>query len=97
VPHGDLTLGHSQRQPSVVFIHLPRTTLLPLVAVLAGEARRLAAHAPCYARAPMSRPRLEHLAWSKAQHGRWRLDLADSAVAAPDLEALGLPRRAGTP
>ena len=45
----------------------------------------------------MSRPRLEHLDWSKAQHGRWRLELADSAVAAPDLEALGLPHRAGTP
>jgi hypothetical protein len=43
----------------------------------------------------MSRPRLEHLAWSKAQHGRWRLSLADSAVAAPDLAALGLPHRAG--
>ncbi len=45
----------------------------------------------------MSRPRLEHLAWSKAQHGRWPLSLADSAVATPDLEALGLPCRAGTP
>jgi len=43
----------------------------------------------------MSRPRLEHLAWSKAQHGRWRLNLADSAVAAPDLAALGLPHQAG--
>jgi len=45
----------------------------------------------------MSRPRLEHLAWSKAQHGRWRLSLADSAVATPDLEALGLPHAAGAP
>lgn len=45
----------------------------------------------------MSRPRLEHLAWSKTQHGRWRLELADSAVAAPDLEALGLPHQAGAP
>jgi len=39
----------------------------------------------------MSRPPLEHLAWSKANHGRWRLNLADSAVATPDLAALGLP------
>jgi hypothetical protein len=39
----------------------------------------------------MSRPPLEHLAWSKAQQGRWRSSLADSAVVAPDLEALGLP------
>jgi aspartate/methionine/tyrosine aminotransferase len=45
----------------------------------------------------MSRPRLEHLAWSKAQQGRWPLSLADSAVATPDLEVLGLPHRAGTP
>jgi hypothetical protein len=45
----------------------------------------------------MSRPSLEHLAWSKAQHGRWPLNLADSSVAAPDLEALGLPHRAGCP
>ncbi len=45
----------------------------------------------------MIRPRLEHLAWSKAQHGHWRLSLADSAVAAPDLESLGLPHQAGTP
>ena len=45
----------------------------------------------------MSRPSLDHLAWSKAQHGRWPLSLADSAIAAPDLEALGLPHRAGTP
>jgi aspartate/methionine/tyrosine aminotransferase len=43
----------------------------------------------------MSRPRLEHLAWSKAQHGRWPLSLADSAVARPDLAALGLPHQAG--
>lgn len=43
----------------------------------------------------MSRPRSEHIAWSKAAHGGWPLSLADSAVAAPDLEALGLPHRAG--
>ena len=43
----------------------------------------------------MSRSRLEHLAWSKAHHGRWRLSLADSAVARPDLVALGLPHQAG--
>ena len=45
----------------------------------------------------MSRPRLEHLAWSKEQHGRWRLSHADSAVVTPELESLGLPHRAGTP
>jgi hypothetical protein len=45
----------------------------------------------------MSRPLLDHLAWSKAQHGRWPLSLADSAVATPDLESLGLPHQAGTP
>jgi hypothetical protein len=45
----------------------------------------------------MSRPRLEHLAWSKAQQGRWRADLTDSAVATPDLEALGLPHLGGLP
>ena len=45
----------------------------------------------------MSRPRLEHLAWSKAQHGRWRLSLADSAVAVPDLASLCLPHRVGAP
>jgi len=45
----------------------------------------------------MSRPALEHLAWSKANTGRWPLSLADSAVAAPDLAALGLPHEAGPP
>jgi aspartate/methionine/tyrosine aminotransferase len=45
--------------------------------------------------AQMSRPRIEHLAWSKARDGRWPLSLADSAVAAPDLESLGLPHQAG--
>jgi aspartate/methionine/tyrosine aminotransferase len=44
----------------------------------------------------MARPRSEHLAWSKAGHGRWSHSLADSAVAPPDLAALGLPHRAGT-
>lgn len=42
----------------------------------------------------MTRPRAEHIAWSKAAHGRWPLSLADSAVATPDLEALGLPHSA---
>jgi hypothetical protein len=42
----------------------------------------------------MTRPRPEHIAWSKAAHGRWPLGLADSAVATPDLEGLGLPHRA---
>lgn len=45
----------------------------------------------------MTELRLAHLAWSKAHGGRHRFDLADSAVAAPDLEALGLPCRAGLP
>jgi aspartate/methionine/tyrosine aminotransferase len=38
----------------------------------------------------MSRPRFEHLAWSKAGHGRPGPSLADSAVAPPDLVALGV-------
>jgi aspartate/methionine/tyrosine aminotransferase len=42
---------------------------------------------------PMTRPRTEHIAWSKAAHS-CRLGLADSAVATPDLEALGLPHSA---
>ena len=45
----------------------------------------------------MIRPRLEHLAWSKSQQGRWRQELSNSAIAAPDLESLGLPHRAGAP
>jgi hypothetical protein len=45
----------------------------------------------------MNRPPLEHLAWSKANRGRWRLNLADSAVATPDLAALGLPCEARFP
>lgn len=39
----------------------------------------------------MSRLELEHLAWSKTTPGRLGFDLADSAVATPDLAALGLP------
>jgi len=45
----------------------------------------------------MSRPALEHLAWSKTHSGRWRTSLADSAVVAPDLAGLGLPHQAGPP
>ncbi|HVP14291.1 MAG TPA: pyridoxal phosphate-dependent aminotransferase [Terriglobales bacterium] len=44
----------------------------------------------------MTRPRLAHLAWSKAHQG-WSLSLADSSVCAPDLEALGLPHQAPVP
>jgi aspartate/methionine/tyrosine aminotransferase len=45
----------------------------------------------------MSRPRFEHLAWSKAHSGRHAHDLADSAVAPPDLAALGLPHSVSLP
>jgi hypothetical protein len=45
----------------------------------------------------MSRLELNHLAWSKRTPARLRHNLADSAVAAPDLESLGLPHRAVLP
>ncbi len=45
----------------------------------------------------MMRPALDHLAWSKAEPHRRAHNLADSAVAAPDLEALGLPHRVAAP
>ncbi len=45
----------------------------------------------------MTRPTLEHIAWSKTQPQRFRHILSDSAVAAPDLAALGLPHRADLP
>lgn len=43
----------------------------------------------------MSRPILEHIAWAKTEPRRLRHNLADSAVAAPDFEAMGLPSRPG--
>ncbi len=43
----------------------------------------------------MTRVAMEHIGWARAHNGRHRFDLADSAVVAPDLAALGLPFRAG--
>jgi len=45
----------------------------------------------------MSRLDFNHIAWSKAEPPRHRFDLADSSVAVPDLEALGLPHQAPFP
>jgi aspartate/methionine/tyrosine aminotransferase len=45
----------------------------------------------------MSQPALNHLAWSKVQPSRHRFSLADSGVDSPDLDAMGLPSRAGLP
>ncbi len=45
----------------------------------------------------MSRLQLNHLAWSKAEPARRRFNLAESAVAAPDLDALGMPNSAPLP
>ncbi len=45
----------------------------------------------------MPRPVYEYLEWSKAHAGRHAHDLADSAVVAPDLAALGLPAAAPMP
>lgn len=45
----------------------------------------------------MTRPHFAHLAWSKLHSGRHAHDLADSAVATPDLTALGLPHTASLP
>jgi hypothetical protein len=45
----------------------------------------------------MARIPTEHLIWSKYEAGNHRLSLADSAIAAPDLEALGLPHAASLP
>jgi aspartate/methionine/tyrosine aminotransferase len=45
----------------------------------------------------MSRLTLNHLAWSKTTPGRLRHNLANSAVATPDLEAMGLPYQATLP
>ena len=43
----------------------------------------------------MARPRLDHIAWAQRVPGAARFDLASSAVATPDLAAMGLPHRAG--
>lgn len=43
----------------------------------------------------MSSPTFHHLTWSKTEVPRHRHNLADSAAATPDLEALGLPHQAG--
>jgi aspartate/methionine/tyrosine aminotransferase len=45
----------------------------------------------------MSLPSLNHLAWAKVEPPRHRFNLADSGIDAPDLEAMGLPSRAGLP
>lgn len=45
----------------------------------------------------MSRLELNHLAWSKKTPGRLRFNLAESAVAMPDLAAMGLPHQTGMP
>ncbi|TMQ61316.1 MAG: aminotransferase class I/II-fold pyridoxal phosphate-dependent enzyme [Candidatus Eisenbacteria bacterium] len=43
----------------------------------------------------MCTPTFHHLTWSKTEVPRHRHNLADSAAATPDLEALGLPHQAG--
>ena len=43
----------------------------------------------------MPAPTLHYLTWSKTQVPNHRHNLADSAVATPDLEAFGLPHQAG--
>jgi aspartate/methionine/tyrosine aminotransferase len=43
----------------------------------------------------MTRVSMEHIAWARLHNGRHAFDLADSAVAPPDLEAMGLPHAAG--
>ena len=45
----------------------------------------------------MPRPRLEHIVWAKTVPHHHRASLAESAVDAPDLAALGLPAMAGLP
>src|SRR6266536_2618220 len=54
-------------------------------------------HATCYSRAPMPSIPVEHIAWSKVRAPLHRYSLADSAIAAPDLGALGLPHAAELP
>jgi len=45
----------------------------------------------------MPRIEMEHIAWAHGRMGAFRLSLADSAICAPDLEALGLPHLASLP
>ncbi len=45
----------------------------------------------------MNRMRLDHMEWSKGTLGMAAIDLADSAISAPDLAALGLPHTAQLP
>jgi hypothetical protein len=45
----------------------------------------------------MPQPVLSHIAWSKFQPSRHRFNLAESGVDVPDLDAMGLPSRAGLP
>lgn len=45
----------------------------------------------------MTRVVLDHLHWSKTEVARHAWNLADSAITAPDLEALGMPHQAGFP
>ena len=45
----------------------------------------------------MPQPVLNHIAWSKIQPAHHRFTLAESGVDVPDLDAMGLPSRAGLP
>ena len=45
----------------------------------------------------MSRLEFHHIAWSRTEASKHRFDLADSAVQAPDLEAMGLPHTVAVP
>jgi hypothetical protein len=45
----------------------------------------------------MTRPTLDHIAWSKVQPQRHRFSLAESGVDPPDLQAMDLPHRARLP
>jgi aspartate/methionine/tyrosine aminotransferase len=45
----------------------------------------------------MARVATEHLIWSKHEAGKYRFNLADSAIATPDLDAMGLPHSVTMP
>jgi aspartate/methionine/tyrosine aminotransferase len=45
----------------------------------------------------MTRIVMEHIAWARRHNHVHRFELSDSAIATPDLEALGLPHGAGLP
>ncbi|HEY3217009.1 MAG TPA: pyridoxal phosphate-dependent aminotransferase [Candidatus Eisenbacteria bacterium] len=45
----------------------------------------------------MPLPALRHLTWSKVEAPHHHLNLAESAIATPDLEAMGLPHRGALP